>query len=381
MSGMDRRRPVRGARPRRPRWRARLLRLDGGRRPVEAGRAQGVPARPPAARPAAPVRKRGLEPLLRSIPPLSLAAPVPETVLGQQGRPPARTALPRVPGRRQEGGAELGQIGGPGGAHPGGRAADLLRQGRAGADAWPLHTTTPAREGAPDLGRRGLPAGRQLARRPGVRRSGMPGRPQDRRLCPQPAVHGLRRRRAAHTGPRRLGRAGGDAELAAGRRRRLSYLGAMLWASGSHREAVRDAGGDRRYRHGPRGDGARRRGPRLAGARPAADQPDLRAARPELQPLLRAVHVRRARSVASGRAAAAHPLGERRRVRGAVHPRSAAARAAAAGPGGRAGDHHAGGVRGPRLPGLLHQRRGRALSEQLPVHDQRRRHGPDPHRR
>ena len=34
----------------------------------------------------------------------------------------------------EEGGAELGQVAGPGGTDPGGRAADLLRRGRRGAD-------------------------------------------------------------------------------------------------------------------------------------------------------------------------------------------------------------------------------------------------------
>ena len=58
---------------------------------------------------------------------------------------------------------------------------------------------------------------------------------------------------------------------------------------------VRDAGGEYRHCDGPGGDGARRRGARLAGARAGADHADLRASRPELQQLLRPVHVRRAR--------------------------------------------------------------------------------------
>ena len=127
----------------------------------EASRTPGVPARPPTARHAGSFCETGLRSCVQSVSPLPLVASVSEPVLGQHDRPTSGPALPDREGRRQEGGAQLGPVRGPGGCDPAGRAAAVLRFGRRSPDAR-VHTTCPAQGGASGLGRRGLP-GRQEA--------------------------------------------------------------------------------------------------------------------------------------------------------------------------------------------------------------------------
>ena len=148
-----------------------LARHPGPGARLEPTQAPGIPARPAPAGQAGPVRDPGFGPLIPAVPPVSLLAPVSEPVRAQQGRPPAGAALSHLPGRGRKGPAERGQIRRPRGTDAGGRAADLLRQGRRGADGWTLHSSAPARPGAPDLGRGGLRARRQLEprRRPEAR--------------------------------------------------------------------------------------------------------------------------------------------------------------------------------------------------------------------
>jgi hypothetical protein len=156
-----RRRAHRAHRARLGRWRRTGRHTGAGfgkrwlarRADLEAASAPGVSTGPSPAGQAEPVREPRLESHLSALPPVSLVARVPETVLAPEGRPPAGSALPRRPAWCPEGGIQRGQVGGPGCADPPGRTADLLRQGRRSAHSRPLHARGPTRQGAPDFSR------------------------------------------------------------------------------------------------------------------------------------------------------------------------------------------------------------------------------------